>query len=67
MKHKIKAIAKGAALGAALIALASILWGCESIPPITVIGQYGDYTYSSKAGLTVTPRITRIVLYPTNK
>ena len=67
MKHKIKSIAKGAALGTALIAIASILWGCESMPPITVVGQYGDYSYSAKSGVTIAPRFQRIIIYPTTK
>ena len=67
MRHKIKSIAKGAAIGALLIAAASILWGCESMPPITVVGQYGDYSYSAKSGVTIAPRFQRIIIYPTTK
>ena len=67
MKHKLKAIVKGAALGALLIAAASILWGCESMPPVTVIGQDGDYSYSPKSGMIITPRFQRIIIHPTNK
>ena len=67
MRHKIKSIAKGAAIGALLIAAASILWGCESMPPITVVGQYGDYSYSAKSGVTIAPRFQRIIIHPTSK
>ena len=66
MQDKLKSAAKGVALGAALIALASILWGCEAMPPVTVVGQYGDYSWS-KGDLTIAPRFQRIILYPTNK
>ena len=65
MRHKLKSIAKGAAIGATLIALASVLWGCESMPPVTVVGQYGQYSYSSKSGVTIAPRFQRIIIYPT--
>jgi hypothetical protein len=65
MKDELKSAAKGIALGAALIALASILWGCQAMPPVTVVGQYGNYSYSSKGGITIAPRFQRIILYPT--
>ena len=56
MRHKIKSIAKGAALGAALIALASILWGCNApFPKITVRGTYGDYSWS-KGEIVIAPK-----------
>ena len=67
MKQKLKSAAKGAALGALLIAAASILWGCENMPKVTVVGRYADYSYSPKGGVVVVkPRIPgQIIIHST--
>ena len=56
------AIAKGIALGAAMIAVAVLAGGCEGMPTVTVRGTYADYSYSAKSGVLIAPRITRIII-----
>ena len=44
-----------------LAILAAALVACDTMPPVTVIGQFGDYQYSAKGGIVVTPKYPIII------